>query len=76
MLSLIFIKIGFALLANSEASAHSLLQVILNRVAASQEQCSGFESRLGWVAASWPCSAVTHPAHAMAEDVHFGTRCS
>lgn len=41
MLSLIFIKIGFALLANSEPSAHSLLQVILNRLAASHDPLLG-----------------------------------
>lgn len=34
MLSLIFIKIGFALLANYEPSARSLLQPILTRLAA------------------------------------------
>jgi hypothetical protein len=46
MLTLILIKIGFALLANSEATVHSVLQVSLNSMPGLQDPCTGFLSHL------------------------------
>jgi hypothetical protein len=46
MLAVIFIKIGFALLANSEATAHSVLQVSLNSKPGLEDPHEGLLSRL------------------------------